>query len=143
MTAYELVSLHTQIGDNMNAQLSNWLTILSLYLGAGYLLAHRLSMTAAVTLSAIFVMLTGGWTVVLYRTFLSFVGVSLEIRKLAGLEWHQAAFTPLDSLTGFPIGSMIMLWVGIVAAVVFFFSTRRQNKAQQSQADLRAQPNSP
>lgn len=136
MTPYELASLHTQIGDNMNAQLSNWLTILSLYLGAGYLLSHRLSMTAAVTLSALFVVLTGSWTLVLYRTFLSFVGVSLEIRKLAeqhaGLEWHQAALTPLTAVTTFPIGSTIMLWVGIVAAVVFFFATRRQNKAQQS-----------
>lgn len=52
MTAYELASLHTQIGDNMNAQLSNWLAIVSLYLGAGYLLAHRLSLAAAIALKA-------------------------------------------------------------------------------------------
>jgi len=131
MTAYELASLHTQIGDNMNAQLSNWLAIVSLYLGAGYLLAHRLSLAAAIALSGIFLLIAGGWTMVFFRTFQSFVGVSREIRKLAGtdasLEWHQAAQTPDSVLANFPMMSTIFLWVIILGALFFFLSSRRQN----------------
>ena len=138
MTAYELASLHTQIGDNINAQLSNWLAIVSLYLGAGYLLAHRLSLLSAIALSTIFLVILGGWTVQLLRAMQNWVGVSNEIRKLSekssGLEWHQAALVPPDTLAFFPVGGTITLWIIILAALSFFFSSRRQNLKTQPRA---------
>jgi hypothetical protein len=39
MTGFELASLHAQLAETVNAQLANWIAILSVYLGAGYLVA--------------------------------------------------------------------------------------------------------
>ena len=135
MTAYEMGSLHAQLGDNINAQFSNWLAILSLYLGAGYLIAHRLSLSSAVALTGVFVVLLGVFTFSMFRTLTGFVGLSREIRALAeqgkGLEWHAAATMPAWALDLFTTNAMVMLWLAIVGAVYFFFSSRRQNLKTQ------------
>lgn len=133
MTAYELASLHAQLGQTVNAQLANWLAILSVYLGAGYLVAHRMSFPAAVAVSFI-----GGGTLVLFARMISqslesFVGVSAEIQKLArgggGLEWHQATKIPTFMIEWFPTNSFVAMLVVVAAAIYFFFSSRHQNRA--------------
>jgi hypothetical protein len=138
MTAYELASLHAQISDNVNAQLTNFLTLLSLYLGAGYLIAHRLTLWSAIALTGIFVVVESGFSTVMYRTLASLIGLSREIRKLAeqgqDLQWHQAVGMPDWVLNWLPTNSLILLWVIVVAAVYFFFASRRHNMENQSPA---------
>lgn len=131
MTAYELASLHSQISDNLNAQLTNWLAILSVYLGAGFLIAHRLTLLSAVAVSGIFVLLLGSYANVMFRSLRGLMGLVLQIRKFAeqgaGLEWHEALLMPAFSIDMFPIASLIMMWLGIIGAIYFFFSSRHQN----------------
>ena len=140
MTAYELASLHAQIGDNVNAQLTNFLTLLSLYLGAGYLIAHRLTLWSAIAFTGIFVIVESGYSLVMFRTLGSVVGVSREIRRLAeqgqGLEWHQAMITPGWVLDRLPTTSLIMLLAVLLGAVYFFFASRAHNLKAQTPAPI-------
>ena len=135
MTAYEMASLHAQFADNLNAALGNWLAILTVYLGSGYLVAHRLTLSSAIALSGVFLLVLGGFSLVMFRAMTSWVGVGREIRRLAeqgkGLEWHQAATTPAWVLDTFATNSLIMMWIAIVASGYFFFSSRRQNLKTQ------------
>ena len=138
MTAYELASLHAQLADNINAQLTNWLAILSVYLGAGYLVAHRLSLSSAIALNGVFLLILGGFTLSMFRTMDGFRGLSLEVRAFAeqgrGLEWHQAVTTPSFAIDWFAVNAMVLLWLALVGAVYFFFSSRHQNMKAQPPA---------
>jgi hypothetical protein len=131
MTAYELAALYVQTSDNVAAQFTNWITILSLYLGAGYLVAHRLTFASALVFTGIFVIVAVGSANVMVRAIVSLMGVGHEIRVLAeqgkGLTWHQAAVVPAYFETAFPVGSAVLLGVVLIGAVYFFFSSRREN----------------
>ena len=136
MTAYELASLHAQIGQTINAQLANWLAILSVYLGAGYLVAHRISFPSAIALTIMAAVTLGSFARLISQTVGSFVGVSDEIKKISrqggGLEWHQATTVPDFAKEWFPTNSFISMLVIVAFAIYFFFSSRRHNlKAAQ------------
>ncbi len=138
MTAYELASLHAQVGETINALLANWLAMLSLYLGAGYLVAHRMSLSSALAVNVIAISVLAGYANEVSRFTRTFVGVSAEIQKVAashgGLEWHQAVHLPAFAIAWFPTFSFIMMMIVIAAAVYFFFSSRRQNLNVAAQA---------
>lgn len=131
MTAYELASLHAQVGQTVNALLSNFLAALSVYLGAGYFVSHRMSLSSAVAMSVIAAGVLAGMANEISRFMQTFVGVSAEIQKVAarneGLEWHQAVRLPAFAIDWFPTVSFILMLVIVAVAVYFFFSSRRQN----------------
>ena len=130
MTAYELASLHAQLGQTINAQLANWLAILSIYLGAGYLFAHRMALWSAIAATFMAALTLTSFALTISRTLSSLVGVSAEIQKLAhnggGLEWHEATRMTAFWIAWFPTNSLILMTAFVVISVYFFFSTRHQ-----------------
>jgi hypothetical protein len=142
MTEYELAALYAQMGDNVAAQFTNWVTILSIYLGAGYLVAHRLTFGSALVFTGIFVVVGGGAANVMVQAIRGLMGVAHEIRLFAeqgkGLAWHQAALAPAFAETTFPIGSGVLLAVVLIGAVYFFWSSRRQGLKTAAVAQAQA-----
>lgn len=135
MTEFELASLHAQIGDNLAAALTNYLTIVSLYLGAGFLVAHRLALPSAVTFTSIFLVVNAEIVFAMFNAFRTSMGVAGQIRALAeqgkGLAWHHAATIPAWAQTYVPVFSAILLTAVVVGAVYFFFASRRHNLKTQ------------
>jgi hypothetical protein len=131
MTEYELASLFTAISQTLGAQLSNYLTVVSLYLGAGYLVAHRLTLASAIIFTGIFLVVNLGLIQVTYTTLKGQMGVALQIKAFAeqgkGLQWHQGALMPDWVPTYMPVNGVILLTVIVLGAVYFFFASRRHN----------------
>jgi hypothetical protein len=131
MTEYELASLFAQISQTLNAQLSNYLTVVSLYLGAGYLVAHRLTLPSAITFTGIFLVMNLGLITVTIATVRGQMGVARQIHEFAeqgkGLQWHQGAAMPSWVPAYMPMNSAILLTVIALGAVYFFFASRRHN----------------
>lgn len=131
MTEYELASLFTAISQTLGAQLSNYLTVVSLYLGAGYLVAHRLSLSSAIAFTGIFLVVNIGLITVTYTTIRGQMGLARQIHEVAeqgkGLQWHQGATMPAWVPTYMPMNSVILLTVVVLGAVYFFFASRRHN----------------
>jgi len=131
MTVYELASLHAQILQTANAQLANWLAVLTVYLGAGYIVAHRLSLPSAIALSLVAVSALVVFALSISRTVQTFIGVSQEIQKIAarrdGLEWHQAIGLSPGAMSWMETSVLLILLTLVAVAVYFFFSSRRHN----------------
>ena len=136
MTAYELASLHSQLGAQVNLMLQNFIAILSLYVGAGFLVAHRLKLASAIMVTLLFLVADGGSVPRIVGVLKSWVGVSGEIRALAaqghGLAWHEAVFMAPWQLDNFPIGSAIILWGLLLGAICFFFAHRHSSLQSES-----------
>lgn len=136
MTEYELASLNTQINDNMSSLLTNFITILSLYLGAGYLIAHRLTERTAIVFTGIFVLMYLGFCSGLYGAIRQQMGLFQEIRTFAaagkGLAWHPWVGMP-DWGAVIPLAIAVFnLSVVLIGAIYFFFSSRRQNLRREA-----------
>lgn len=131
MTAYELASLHAQILQTANAQLANWLAVLTVYLGAGYIVAHRLSLLNAIALSFVAVSSLVVFALSISRTVRTFIGVSQEIQEVAarndGLERHQAIGLSPGAMSWMETTVLVILLTLVAVAVYFFFSSRRRN----------------
>ena len=140
MTEYEMASLHSQISGNLGSQLTNFLTIVSLYLGAGYLVSHRMSFSAAVTFSSMFVLVSLAQVFTMFNTMRSWTGLAAEMHSVAAkggaLAWHSTANLPSSVPTFGPIGGAVIFSVVVAAAVYFFFASRRYNKRLEAQASV-------
>ena len=141
MSNYELASLYAQTGQTVNMQMANWLATLSVYLGAGYLVSHRLKLSMAIVLSLFAAMLLGSFAGVIATQLEVVTGVSAEMQKIAqsggGLEWHPAVRVSASWIKWFPLVSKIMMWMGILMAVYFFFSMRREHlRAAAAQGEM-------
>lgn len=131
MTEYEMASLFTQMGDNLGTQLTNFLTVTSLYLGAGYLVAHRMSRSSAIVFTGMFLVVNLGLIVLIVNSTRSWMGLAREMQaalgKGGGLAWHQVANMPAWVQVSMPVNSALLLTAVVAGAVYFFFSSRQTN----------------
>lgn len=130
MQPSEFVMLQAQLGETINAQLANWLTILSIYLGAGYLVAHRMKLHSAILVTVIAVLPLAGFALQIASILRVWTATIREIKALGQpgdpLAWHPAAQTPDWFVNYFPANSLVLMFVVIAAAMYFFFSMRAE-----------------
>lgn len=138
MTEYEMASLFTQMSDNLGTQLTNFLTIASLYLGAGYLVAHRMSRSSAVVFTGMFLVVNLGLIVLIVNSTRSWMGLAREMQGVVGrgggLAWHQVAGMPSWVQVSMPVSSALLLFAVVAGAVYFFFSSRLSNLKAEARA---------
>jgi len=138
MTEYEMATLFTQMSDNLGTQLTNFLTIASLYLGAGYLVAHRMSLPAAIVFTGMFLIVNLGLIVLIFNSTRSWMGLAREMQGAAGrgggLAWHQVADMPSWVQSTMPVNSLLLLFAVVAGAVYFFFSSRSASLKAEARA---------
>ena len=136
MTDYELASLLAELQGTMMATLGLLFTIISAFLVAGYVAAHRLNILMTLVVLGVYTFSGLLVSFELNREAAALVGVVGQIQEHAsagkGLGWHPAA--------GWTINQVISVWmtpiqmvVGFVmygATIGFFFSCRRHNQGK-------------
>lgn len=129
--------LYAQLGETINAQLANWLTILSIYLGAGYLVAHRLKIYSAIFVSLIAILPLAGFAWQISASLSVWAATIREIKALGQsggpLAWHPAAQAPDFFLDYFAANSLVLMLIVIAAAAYFFFTMRAESFGTKKQ----------
>ena len=132
MTEYEMASLNIDTLLLLGASFTTYFSLVSAFLVASYLAAHRLTRTMATILIGLFVLwnmlMIGAVSAQLY----SLSGLAKKMRTFAdegkGLEWHRVAHIP-DSLIDWPrYLIVIILSLATIAAIYFFFHSRHVNR---------------
>lgn len=133
MTEYELVSLlQTQI-TTIGAEIMDYFTILTAFLVAGYVAAHRLSLSMAIFVTVMFVISALFFVVSVMGDYEVTKVMMGELRRLAatgtGFRWvHRAQQSPLAAEIVSDV-ALVMMLSGIVGGVYFFFQSRHRNRA--------------
>jgi hypothetical protein len=143
MTEYEMASLHAELTSLLGITFTGFFTVLSAFLVASYLVAHKLTRTMAVIALGMFVFFCVGATMINYRTMLSLGGLTLEMLKIAqagsGLTWHSAADIS-EWAPGILRGLGVALYsIATIVGIYFFFHCRRVNRKAELEAGT-AQP---
>ena len=98
MTEFEIAYLHAELVNSMGFIFTGFFTVLSAFLVASYLVAHRLTRTMSVIDVGMFVFFTVGAIFLNYRTMQSLGGLTLQMHQMAqagsGLAWHSSATIP-------------------------------------------------
>lgn len=125
MTDYEILSLFSEFGANTQTVFMNYVTVLSAFLIAGFLVADRLSKTMTIVLVALFSVVAFQQGTALLLHWGDQVGLMADIRGREALGWHGSA--RVGPLIGalFNITYFVAVIGGYVGALVFFFSRRR------------------
>ena len=129
MTEYELVSLlQTQV-NTIGAEIMDYFTILTAYLVAGYVAAHRLTLSMALFVTVMFVVSALFFVVSVMGDYTVTNVMMSELRGLAatGSSFRSVLRPPLA--TGIIADvALIMMLSGIVGGVYFFFQSRRPTR---------------
>ena len=125
MTDYEILSLFNEMAANTQGAFMNFVAILSAFLIAGYLAAHRLSKTMTVILTVLFsvVAVQEGLTVLFHWG--DQVGLLADIRSRAALSWHGASRGGPSLGIFFNITFGFTVIGGYIGGLIFFFHQRR------------------
>jgi hypothetical protein len=135
MTEYEMASLVTDMQAALAAGSIELATIVSGFLVAGYVAAHRLSRLMIAIVLGVYTFWFFGAAFILSRQFISLSGLVTEIHNFAtaakGLQWHAAAGEipsewMMNSLG--PVVSYFIFPIMFAGSVVFFFHCRRVNR---------------
>jgi hypothetical protein len=138
MTEYELASLNLDTLMLLGASFATYFSLVSAFLVASYLAAHRLTRTMTAILIGLFVL----WSLLTVATMSaqlsSLSGLAKKMRAFAGegkgLEWHRAANLP-DAMIDWPRFMIVaILALAAIAAVYFFFHCRRVNRKAEAGA---------
>ncbi len=125
MTDHEILSLFNEMAANTQGAFMNFVAILSAFLIAGYLAAHRLSKTMTVILTVLFsvVAVQEGLTVLFHWG--DQIGLMVDMRSRETLSWRGASRggpwlgAIFNSTFGFTVIG------GYIGALIFFFHQRR------------------
>ena len=125
MTDYEVLSLFNEMAANTQGAFMNFVAILSAFLIAGYLAAHRLSKTMTIIVIALFTVAAVQEGAVMILHWGDQVGLLADIYSRETLSWHGAT-------RGGPLLGPFFDWAfgitvigGYIGALVFFFHQRR------------------
>lgn len=135
MTEFEIVSASQEYQNVGMTILMNFFSILTAYLAAGYLSAHRLTRAMAIFVTAMFVLLSMLFVLAYYRNVVQSIGLAGEMSNFAkagkGLTWHPISSLPLASLefSGYIFMTVLLTIMtgGIVGGVYFFYDCRKRN----------------
>lgn len=131
MTEYEFLSLvqgHVNLGGVI---LMNYFSILTAYLVAGYLAAHRLTQSMALFVTAAFVTSCAIFMYMLMRNGEALQAIFNQMHALAqagrGLAWNPLASRPpnVDVLC---YAALAVMAAGVIGGVYFFFQCRVHNR---------------
>jgi hypothetical protein len=136
MTEYEIASLYQNQGSQLGGVVMNYFTLVTAYLVAGYVAAHRINLTLSLLVTGLFTVGSAFFILVAYGVTLNLGSMAGEIRAIAqserGLAWHRAAALPPSSWDAMLFVVLAMTVGGFIAAVCFFFYCRRQNASSSS-----------
>jgi hypothetical protein len=132
MTEYEMASLWLETIGLMQTTVSNFFAVLSAFMIASFVAAHRLTSTMTIIAISLFVLYMAIGLFTLSRELLAFFGLVLEMQKVAeagsGLVWHAVAKTPAPVLTLALAVAILVYVIATGAAIYFFFHCRRVNR---------------
>lgn len=131
MTEYEMASLLQGFVNIIGALVMNYFSLVTAYLVAGYLVAHRLTLSMTVLVTTIFALSSVYFISNAFGACRNVGKLAGEMRAFAesgkGLAWHNAAAFPPSTFDALTYTTMAIMVAGFVAAVYFFFHCRRQN----------------
>lgn len=132
MSEYELASLHTQMLGLIFSAIVAQFGVLSAFMVASFLAAHRLSRTMAIIAILLFVTYFVGSIIPILATTVSFLSLSDYMRAYAasgrGLSWHLTARPVSLELRNISFGfTLVSLFLAHLAAIIFFFHCRHVN----------------
>ena len=133
MTEYELVSLlQTQI-NTIGVEIMDYFTVLTAFLVAGYVAAHRLTLSMSLFVTVMFVVSALFFVASVMGDYEVTKVMMSELRRLAdtgtSFRWiHRAQQSPLAADIISDV-ALIMMLCGILGGVYFFFQSRHHNRA--------------
>jgi hypothetical protein len=133
MTEFEMISAMQGYANINLTIMMNFFTVLTAYLAAGYLAAHRLSRAMAIFVTAMYLVMSTMFLVGMYRIMAIQAGLLHEMVNFAkagkGLAWAPFASTNTVESVNLIIGfSMFAIVVSaIVGGVYFFYDCRKRN----------------
>ena len=124
MTDYEVLSLFNEMSANTQGAYMNFVAILSAFLIAGYLAAHRLSKTMTIIVIALFTVAALQEGCVSFLLWGDQLGLMVDMRAHAALSWHGASRVgPLLGIFFYSTFAATIIG-GYIGALVFFFHQR-------------------
>ena len=142
MTEFEMAYLQNDILLALGSAGSYFFAILTAFLVASYLVAHRLTRPMAAVVVTIFIVASWGSIVTMYRITDSLAGLAREMKAFAeagkGLTWHGITRTPDWALENARHLGTTLFIVATIAAVYFFFHSRRVNRIAETGAASKA-----
>jgi hypothetical protein len=134
MTEFEMAYLFNDMWIQINMLAQFYFTMLTAFLVASYVAAHRLTIPMAIVVIGAFVFTSIGTIRNIYLQVQTMLGLATQMKALAqsgkGLAWHSVANMP-PPLSGGIIGP-VMLTLITAAAVYFFFHCRRVNRKAEA-----------
>ena len=136
MTEYEMAYLLNDMWINLISQTQFFFTILTTFLIASYIAAHRLTRSMTGVVVGLFLFACVGSCVNILRQTQTIIGLGNEMRAFAlagkGLGWHAVTKVPEWALQMNGLPGVAMSVLATVAAVYFFFHCRRVNRIAET-----------
>jgi hypothetical protein len=136
MTEFEMAYLQNDMLIGLGSGASYFFAMLTAFVVASYLVAHRLTKEMAAIVVGIFIVASCGSIVTMYRVMDSLAGLGREMKAFAGagkgLAWHGITRTPEWGLESARYLGSALFIVATIAAVYFFFHSRRVNRKAEA-----------
>jgi hypothetical protein len=136
MTEFEMAYLFNDMFINLVTQVQFYFAVLTAFLAASYVAAHRLTRSMTVVVVGLFAVVSVGSILNIYRQVQAMAGLAETMRAAAasgkGLAWHPVA-SQYDWQLRVPRGGGVafVLLAG-AAAVYFFFHCRHVNRKAEA-----------
>jgi hypothetical protein len=131
MTEYEMADLFDSLYATAFTMSSISMTLVSGFLVASFVAAHRLSRTMTGLALGIYTWMTFLMINASYRQFSIISGLYSKMRDFntsgKGLEWHTGALSPAATTDATPYAISAFGVIVFVATIYFFFHCRRVN----------------
>jgi small-conductance mechanosensitive channel len=138
MSEYDIVSLLQAQINTVGVEIMDYFTILTGYLVAGYVAAHRLTLSMALFVTAMFVLSALFFVANVMGSYAATSLLIGQLRTVAAQTPNLRATVPPQqssvSVNVFADVALIMMLSGIVGGVYFFFQSRRRNRLHVSGA---------
>ena len=125
MTDYEILSLFGEFATNTQDTFINYVSILSAFIIASYLVANKLTNRMAVVLIGLFSMVAIQQGTALLLHWNDQLGLLAEIRGRDELGWHGANRAPAWFGLVFYATYFVTVFGGYIGSLIFFFERRR------------------
>jgi|GEM_PF-3410677 len=131
MTEYEMLYMTQVFLGNGMTDMLNFFSVLTAYLVAGYLAAHRLSFSMSVFATAAFVVFSVNAIIVMVsigrqlQALLDHMHLFAQAGK--GLDWNPVVAGPPPNLWIAGTAALALMLVGVIGSIYFFYQCRRSN----------------
>jgi uncharacterized membrane protein YesL len=136
MTEFEMAYLANDMMMALGTSTSILFTMLSAFLVASYVAAHRLTKPMAAIVVSIFVIFCFYTIATMFRQLESMAGLAGKMRAFAeagkGLEWHAVSHVNPNWITTTRFVGVSILLLAMIASVYFFFHCRSVNQKAES-----------